>query len=117
MVCEAEVALTHHANFNSMTMTKTTLLILTAFLQGAIAGETRTLVHLANPLQGTDSVRKFSHGNTYPAIALPFPMNVWAPYTKWRRNHISINTARTSSAASARRTNRARGSATTRVFP
>lgn len=65
-----------------MTMTKTTLLILTAFLQGAIAGETRTLVHLANPLQGTDSVRKFSHGNTYPAIALPFPMNVWAPYTQ-----------------------------------
>jgi putative alpha-1,2-mannosidase len=41
-----------------------------------------SLVELANPLQGTDSKRSFSHGNEYPAIALPFPMNVWAPYTQ-----------------------------------
>ena len=27
---------------------------------------------LANPLQGTDSTGGFSHGNEYPAIALPF---------------------------------------------
>jgi predicted alpha-1,2-mannosidase len=40
------------------------------------------LVALASPLQGTDSQRSFSHGNEYPAIALPFPMNVWAPYTQ-----------------------------------
>ena len=40
------------------------------------------LVELANPLQGTDSVREFSHGNLYPAIAVPFPMNAWAPYTQ-----------------------------------
>ncbi|MGE5609261.1 MAG: GH92 family glycosyl hydrolase [Bacillota bacterium] len=39
-------------------------------------------VQLANPLQGTDSTGSFSHGNTYPAIALPFPMNTWAPYTQ-----------------------------------
>ena len=39
-------------------------------------------VALANPLQGTDSTHSFSHGNTFPAIALPFPMNVWAPYTQ-----------------------------------
>ena len=39
-------------------------------------------VELANPLQGTDSSWSFSHGNTYPAIALPFPMNTWAPYTQ-----------------------------------
>jgi len=38
-----------------------------------MAAETPDPVHLARPLQGTDSVRKFSHGNTYPAIALPFP--------------------------------------------
>ena len=37
---------------------------------------------LADPLQGTDSTVGFSHGNTFPAIALPFPMNVWAPYTQ-----------------------------------
>ena len=41
-----------------------------------------SLVELANPLQGTDSTGGFSHGNTYPAIALPFPMNAWAPYTQ-----------------------------------
>jgi predicted alpha-1,2-mannosidase len=39
-------------------------------------------VHLANPLQGTDSHQGYSHGNEYPAIALPFPMNTWAPYTQ-----------------------------------
>src|SRR5215469_5759184 len=57
----------------------------------------RQLFLLANPLQGTDSRDGFSHGNTYPAIALPFPMNTWAPYTKpqdnsfyyeYRDNHI-----------------------------
>ena len=40
------------------------------------------LFSLANPLQGTDSTGGFSHGNTFPAIALPFPMNVWSPYTQ-----------------------------------
>ena len=40
------------------------------------------LFALANPMQGTDSQRSFSHGNEYPAIALPFPMNIWAPYTQ-----------------------------------
>jgi predicted alpha-1,2-mannosidase len=39
-------------------------------------------VTLVNPLQGTDSNAGFSHGNEYPAIALPFPMNTWAPYTR-----------------------------------
>src|SRR5438445_4417969 len=43
-------------------------------------------VALANPLQGTDSTGGCSHGNEYPAIALPFPMNVWAPYTQPQRD-------------------------------
>lgn len=37
---------------------------------------------LVNPLQGTDSRRDFSHGNTYPAVAMPFPMGTWAPQTE-----------------------------------
>ena len=37
---------------------------------------------LADPLQGMDSTVGFSHGNTFPAISLPFPINVWAPYTQ-----------------------------------
>jgi predicted alpha-1,2-mannosidase len=46
------------------------------------AADCPALYSLANPLQGTDSEHDFSHGNQYPAIALPFPMNVWAPYTQ-----------------------------------
>lgn len=55
-----------------------------AALAGAVAhgAAADSLVELANPLQGTDSTRSFSHGNMYPAIAVPFPMNVWAPYTQ-----------------------------------
>ncbi len=33
-------------------------------------------------LQGSDSTMGFSHGNTYPAVALPFAMNAWSPYTQ-----------------------------------
>src|SRR3569833_2885862 len=47
----------------------------------ALAAEVEP-VTLVNPLMGTDSSRSFSHGNQYPAIALPFPMNTWAPYTQ-----------------------------------
>jgi predicted alpha-1,2-mannosidase len=49
------------------------------------AGEVAPVM-LANPLQGTDSTGGFSHGNEYPAIALPFPMNVWSPYTQPARD-------------------------------
>ena len=47
----------------------------------AMAGENAPVM-LVNPLMGTDSTGDFSHGNQYPAIALPFPMNTWAPYTQ-----------------------------------
>lgn len=58
--------------------------VLALFSSGLLsfAAEQGELVSLANPLQGTDSTGGFSHGNTFPAIALPFPMNVWAPYTQ-----------------------------------
>lgn len=36
---------------------------------------------LVNPLMGTDSDFSLSHGNTYPAIALPWGMNFWTPQT------------------------------------
>ncbi|MFN2313191.1 MAG: GH92 family glycosyl hydrolase [Bacteroidales bacterium] len=39
---------------------------------------------LVNTLMGTDSEYLLSHGNTYPAVALPFGMNFWTPQT--RRN-------------------------------
>lgn len=63
-------------------MKKTTLLLLCA-LSATLAAQAETsLVQLANPMQGTDSTGSYSHGNEYPAIALPFPMNTWAPYTQ-----------------------------------
>lgn len=42
---------------------------------------TEALVDLANPLMGTDSSFELSYGNTYPAVAVPWGMNGWAPVT------------------------------------
>jgi len=58
------------------------LLVLGLLSSSTVAFAESGPVALANPLQGTDSARGFSHGNEYPAIALPFPMNTWAPYTQ-----------------------------------
>ena len=66
---------------NLMKHTLLSLLLVPAGFAFAQA-EAIPLVKLANPMQGTDSTGGFSHGNTFPAIALPFPMNVWAPYTQ-----------------------------------
>lgn len=60
----------------------TAILTLCCFTSGAALAASPSLVSLANPLQGTDSTHGYSHGNTYPAIAVPFPMNAWAPYTQ-----------------------------------
>jgi len=43
--------------------------------------EQRNLVDLVNPLVGTESSYSLSHGNTYPAIAVPWGMNFWTPQT------------------------------------
>ncbi|MDQ6901549.1 MAG: GH92 family glycosyl hydrolase [Bacteroidota bacterium] len=36
---------------------------------------------LVNPLMGTDSKPDLSNGNTFPAIGLPWGMNLWTPQT------------------------------------
>ena len=38
-------------------------------------------VDYVNPLMGTMSSHDLSTGNTYPAIALPWGMNIWTPQT------------------------------------
>ena len=38
-------------------------------------------VDWVNPLMGTDSKPSLSNGNTYPAIGLPWGMNLWTPQT------------------------------------
>lgn len=40
-----------------------------------------SLTEHVNPLMGTASVFEFSHGNTYPAVAVPWGMNFWSPQT------------------------------------
>ncbi|MGE3242609.1 MAG: GH92 family glycosyl hydrolase [Pirellulales bacterium] len=42
---------------------------------------TRPLVDYVNTLQGTNSRFEFSHGNTFPAVALPYGMHMWTPQT------------------------------------
>ncbi|MGQ9620477.1 MAG: GH92 family glycosyl hydrolase [Bacteroidales bacterium] len=36
---------------------------------------------MVNPLMGTDSDYRLSHGNVYPAVAVPWGMNFWTPQT------------------------------------
>ena len=43
--------------------------------------KTPEFVDYVNPLMGTESTFAFSHGNTYPAIAVPWGMNFWSPQT------------------------------------
>src|SRR4030042_1077038 len=46
----------------------------------------REPVEYVNPLIGTSNlVLEFSHGNTYPAVSLPFGMISWTPQTRNRR--------------------------------
>ena len=68
-------------------MLKQTFLIFIAFLLTLLSvfsqAQTRqeNLADFVNPLQGTDSKYEFSHGNTYPAITMPFGMTAWTPQT------------------------------------
>ena len=43
--------------------------------------QTEDLADLVNPLVGSGSTYEFSHGNTYPSVALPFAMIQWTPQT------------------------------------
>ena len=43
-------------------------------------------VDYVNPLMGTESTYAFSHGNPYPAVAVPWGMNFWSPQTGENRS-------------------------------
>src|SRR6478736_6071832 len=38
-------------------------------------------VEWVNPLMGTESKPSLSNGNTYPAVGMPWGMNLWTPQT------------------------------------
>lgn len=48
--------------------------------------QAQDLTRYVNTLQGTNSKREFSHGNTYPTTALPWGMNFWTPQTGHNRD-------------------------------
>lgn len=56
-------------------------LILIAFLSFQSITAQTDPVDYVNPLMGTDSKPDLSNGNTYPAIGLPWGMNMWTPQT------------------------------------
>ena len=43
--------------------------------------QNKDLVQYVNTLQGTNSNWGLSYGNTYPTIAVPFPVHSWSPQT------------------------------------
>lgn len=46
-----------------------------------VFGQEGSLADYVNPLMGTQSKPSLSNGNTYPAIGLPWGMNLWTPQT------------------------------------
>lgn len=50
-------------------------------LQVLAFGQNISPVDYVNPLMGTQSKPSLSNGNTYPAIGLPWGMNLWTPQT------------------------------------
>ncbi|KEQ30547.1 alpha-mannosidase [Pedobacter antarcticus 4BY] len=50
-----------------------------AFAQ--LTGKINDPVELVNPLMGSQSKPDLSNGNTYPAVAVPWGMNLWTPQT------------------------------------
>ena len=61
-------------------MKKLCLLLFICLASNAIHAQTDP-VDYVNPLMGTDSKPDLSNGNTYPAIAVPWAMNMWTPQT------------------------------------
>ena len=59
------------------------LILLSLFVKTVSASG---LVDYVNPLMGTESTYSFSHGNTYPAVAVPWGLNFWSPQTGENRN-------------------------------
>lgn len=64
-------------NFSTILIVGAALLLASCVQQK----ESFSPVDYVNPLMGTESTYAFSHGNTYPAVAVPWGMNFWSPQT------------------------------------
>ncbi|MFT4204844.1 MAG: GH92 family glycosyl hydrolase [Chitinophagaceae bacterium] len=54
---------------------------LTNYSHAQVVDNVTSPVDYVNPLMGADSKFSLSNGNTYPAIGLPWGMNMWTPQT------------------------------------
>ena len=63
-------------NFSTILIVGAALLLASCVQQK----ESFSPVDYVNPLMGTESTYAFSHGNTYPAVAVPWGMNFWSPH-------------------------------------
>lgn len=61
-------------------MKKQIIVLILLFYWASIIAKTQP-VDYVNTLMGTQSKYSLSHGNTYPAIAMPWGMNFWMPQT------------------------------------
>jgi len=50
-------------------------------ISGVVQAQQQDLLKYVNTLQGTDSKPDYSNGNTYPTIAVPYPMHAFSPQT------------------------------------
>ncbi|WP_207421646.1 GH92 family glycosyl hydrolase [Desertivirga brevis] len=57
------------------------LLAGTTVVQAQMVEKVTDPVEWINPLMGTDSKPSLSNGNTYPAVGVPWGMNLWSPQT------------------------------------
>lgn len=70
-----------------MKMIKAILVVYTILLVSCKSEKTAfSPVDYVNPLMGTESSFEFSHGNTYPAVAVPWGTNFWSPQTGKNRS-------------------------------
>src|SRR4051794_26367865 len=57
------------------------LLLFLLLFSGVVTAQKQDYVDYVNTLQGTNSNWGLSYGNTYPTIAVPFPVHSWSPQT------------------------------------
>lgn len=57
------------------------VLLLVCFVSFTDMTKQKQPVDYVNPLIGTDTTKKISRGNTYPAVSVPFAMTAWTPQT------------------------------------
>lgn len=57
------------------------LVFLVSYFTVVASAQNDGLVSYVNTLQGTNSSWDLSYGNTYPTIAMPFPVHSWSPQT------------------------------------